>query len=109
MEYKGYTGKVEFDDSVNLFHGRVFNLRDIITFEGATVDDLQREFRASVDDYLAMCAERGEESEKPFSGRFLLRLQPDLHRAAATAAAREDLSLNEWVSNLVGEALRSSR
>lgn len=34
MEYKGYIGKVEFDNEAGLFHGEVTNLRDVVTFEG---------------------------------------------------------------------------
>ena len=34
MEYKGYVGKVEFDDEAGIFHGEVLDTRDIITFQG---------------------------------------------------------------------------
>ncbi len=44
MEYKGYFAKVEFDDEANIFHGEVINLRDVITFEGETVDELRTAF-----------------------------------------------------------------
>jgi predicted HicB family RNase H-like nuclease len=61
MEYKGYLGKVEFDDQAALFHGEVISTRDVITFQGKSVAELKQAFRDSVDDYLAFCAQRGEE------------------------------------------------
>ena len=76
MEYKEYIGKVEFDDEASIVHGRVINTRDVITFHGKSVAELRREFRKSVDVYLAFCAERGEEPDKPFSGQFVTRISP---------------------------------
>ena len=51
MQYKGYVGNVEFDDEANIFHGDVINLRDVITFQGKTVDELRHAFQESIDDY----------------------------------------------------------
>src|SRR5690606_19235847 len=87
MEYQGYLGKVEFDDEANLFHGQVVNIRDVVTFQGESVAELRQAFRDSVDDYLAFCKERGEAPDKPFSGQFVARIPPDLHRQASTAAS----------------------
>ena len=67
ISYKEYRAKVEFDCSARVFHGWVIDTRDVIFFEGISVDELNREFHSSIDDYLAMCAERGEEPDKPFS------------------------------------------
>ena len=86
MQYKGYTGRVEFDDEADLFHGEVIGLRDVITFQGRTVGEVKKAFRDSVDDYLVFCAKRGEEPEKPFTGKLMLRLPPDLHRRVYVAA-----------------------
>ncbi|MEE9368903.1 MAG: type II toxin-antitoxin system HicB family antitoxin [Pontiella sp.] len=58
MEYKGYIGKVEFDDDANIFHGEIINLRDVVTFQGESVTELREAFKDSVDDYLEFCAER---------------------------------------------------
>ena len=98
MEYKGYIAKVVFDDDAKIFHGEVINLRDVITFEADCVDDLVRAFHESVDDYLEFCAERGEDPERPFSGRFVLRLDTELHRKIYIEAKQADKSLNAWIS-----------
>ena len=92
MEYKGYYAKVEFDDEANVFHGEVLNLRDVITFEGETVNELRRAFKDSVDDYLAFCADRGEEPEKPYSGKFLVRVEPELHKRLSIQARKNGKS-----------------
>ena len=52
MEYKGYFAKVEFDDEANIFHGEVINLRDVITFEGETVDELRKAFQDSPEGWI---------------------------------------------------------
>ncbi len=101
MEYKGYIGKVEFDDQAAIFHGEVVNLRDVVTFEGESVEELRKAFRESVEDYLAFCAERGEEPEKPYSGSFTVRISPDLHRDIAIQAQLANKSLNGWIGELL--------
>lgn len=104
LRYKGYTGHVEFDDEAGLFHGEVIDLRDVVTFQGTSVEELERAFQDSVDDYLEFCEERGEEPDKPFSGRFMLRLSPHLHREVYTRARQEGKSLNQWISERLEQA-----
>jgi predicted HicB family RNase H-like nuclease len=98
MEYKGYVGRVEYDDEAGIFHGEVINTRDVITFQGAAVAELKKAFRDSIEDYLAFCSERGEEPEKPFSGHFVTRVSPELHRRISLAATLSGKSLNAWVT-----------
>jgi predicted HicB family RNase H-like nuclease len=109
MEYKGYVGRVEYDDDAGLFHGEVINTRDVITFQGATVEELRRAFRDSIEDYLAFCAERGEEPDKPFSGQFVTRISPDLHRRISLAATLAGQSLNAWVTEQLERGAQQSR
>lgn len=97
MEYKGYVGKVEFDDEAGIFHGEVLDTRDVITFQGRSVAELKTAFQGSIDDYLAFCAQRGEEPNKPFSGQFVARIPPELHRQVNRAARVSGKSLNAWV------------
>jgi len=106
MEYKGYVGKVEIDEEAGILHGEVINIRDVVTFEGQTVDELQQAFRDSVEDYLAFCAQRGEAPEKPFSGKFVIRLPAELHRRAYVKAKLADKSLNSWVREVLETAVQ---
>ena len=86
MQYKGYTGVIEIDEEAGILYGRVLGLRDVITFQGTTVAEARAAFEGLVDSHLEFCRLRGEEPEKPYSGKLLLRLRPELHRALATAA-----------------------
>lgn len=104
MTYKGYEGLVAYDADAELFHGEVINLRDVITFQGRSVDELKQALMESVEDYLAFCAERGEDPEKPFSGQFVVRVEPPLHRAVVSAAKRAGVSLNKWVATILERA-----
>ncbi|WP_368744729.1 type II toxin-antitoxin system HicB family antitoxin [Desertibaculum subflavum] len=102
LEYKGYVGTVEADEGT--FAGRVIGLRDVITFEGASFAEVEQAFRDSIDDYLAFCAERGEAPDRPYSGKIPLRIDPELHRRAATRAEAEGLSLNQWIARKIETA-----
>ncbi len=104
LNHKGYTGHVKFDDEASIFHGEVLDLRDVVTFQGTSVEELERAFKDSVDDYLEFCQSRGEEPDKTFSGRFMLRLSPELHRRAYTSSKREGKSLNQWIAEQLRRA-----
>ena len=108
IEYRGYTGLVEFDADLRSFTGHVVDLRDEIYFEGSSVDELEASMKRAVDHYLAVCAKRGEEPERPFSGKLNLRLGTNLHRAAALAAAADGESLNNWLVRVVESAAKQS-
>jgi predicted HicB family RNase H-like nuclease len=97
MTYKGYSGVVQYDDEAKIFHGEVINTRTVITFQGTTVDEIETAFRDSVDDYLDWCRERNKDPEKPFSGKFVLRLSPELHRRLNIRAKTDNMSLNSFI------------
>jgi predicted HicB family RNase H-like nuclease len=99
MKHKGYSGEAWVDLDAGVIRGRIVGLKDVITFQGATVEEARAAFVESVDDYLAFCAERGEKPEKPFSGKILVRLDPETHRALSMAAEREGKSLNSLVAS----------
>lgn len=105
LNHNGYYGRVDFDDEAGVFHGEVVGIRDVVTFEATNVRDLRKAFRESVDDYLAFCKERGEEPEKPCSGKFMLRVSPELHRQANQLAAASGKSLNAWVADQMEQAV----
>jgi predicted HicB family RNase H-like nuclease len=97
MTYKGYEGVVEYDEEAKVFAGEVVNTRDAIVFQGVSVQELQRAFRKSVDDYLELCRSRNEEPEKPFSGKVMLRMPSALHRRIALKARRKGKSVNQYI------------
>jgi len=107
MKYKGYYGVVQYDDEAKTFHGEVLNTRTVITFQGTTVNEIEQAFRDSVDDYLDWCKERNKEPEKPFSGKFVLRLSPELHRQLNLKAKITDISLNSFIVHTLEKAAAS--
>jgi len=105
MEYKGYIGKTEYDDEAEVFYGEVVGLRDVVTFKGSSVKELQKSFRGSIDDYLAFCKRMGKAPDIPASGRLFLRIPAELHSRAAIVAKSENRSLNTWITDAVKEKL----
>lgn len=106
MKYKGYLGSIEYDDRDKILHGRVLGIQDIVSFEGESVAELEADFQAAVDDYLAACQELGKEPEKPFSGKFTVRVSSDLHADIARHAKDAGKSLNAWVTDVLEQAAR---
>ena len=98
MKYKGYFGQVAYDDEAKLFHGEVIGLKDVITFQGTTVEEIEQAFKDSIDDYLAWCKERGEKPEKTYSGKFNVRVTPDVHASLVLEAAKHGISLNDLIA-----------
>lgn len=101
LSYKNYIGNIKFDDEAEMFYGEVVNTRDVITFQGKTAKELKKAFIDSIEDYLAFCAERKEAPDKPFSGKFNLRIDPLLHKEAYIIAQEEGISLNQLVTKAV--------
>lgn len=99
MHHEGYIATIELDEEAGLFHGEVINTRDVLTFQGRTLDELRAAFADTIADYADWCRERGKEPERPYSGNFSLRISPDLHRRVAAAAARADKSINGYVAD----------
>jgi len=107
LEYRGYVGVVEADDGA--FVSRVAGLRDVVAFEGAIYAEVEEAFRASIDDYLTFCAERGEPPDRPHSGKVPLRMDPELHRRAAVQAQAAGVSLNQWMAGRLEQVLATPR
>ncbi len=104
MKFKGYTGKVEFDEEAELFHGEVVDTRDVITFQGKDVKELKQAFKDSINDYLDFCRSRGEKPDKPFSGKILVRISPELHHALYVKACQKGRSINAVVEEALCKA-----
>lgn len=108
MRYKGYSARVEFSDEDDLFIGRLAGIRDVITFEGETVADLRAAFQEAVDDYLTTCAEMGKDPQKPYSGRVMFRLSPEVHAQVSLAAELGGTSLNQWAETVLSKAAQQA-
>lgn len=105
MEYKRYrAGPIDFDLEENTFSGTVSGLKDVIHFEGTTAKERSRAFRESIDSYLEFCAETGQQPNRPFNGKILVRTEPELRRKAVLRAAVEGVSLSRWISRQIKSA-----
>jgi len=108
LSYKGYTGHIEVDLDADILHGRVLDIKDVVTFEGKTIEEAKQAFQDSVDDYLEFCAELGDEPDKPFSGKLPFRTTPDHHRLIYLAATQAGKSINAWMDDILTESATQS-
>ena len=107
LHYKDYVGSVEFSEEDAVFHGKVIGIKSLLSFEGNSVSTLIEDFHSAVDEYLEFCAEKGKTPERPFKGSFNVRVEADLHRKAAMAAAARGISLNMLVEDAIKQAVGS--
>ncbi len=111
MEYKGYIATIGYDDSTDLLYGHVVNAAPfaIVNFMASDVEGLKREFRTSIEVYLAGCERDGTDAAKPFPGTFELPLYREIYQRVAMAAASEGLDMDEWVSEAIEGKLTGNR
>ncbi len=104
MTYKGYYARIEYDDEDGILFGRLAGIRDGVGFHADNVEELRAAFHEAVDDYLETCAKIGKEPQKPYSGKMMFRVDPEVHRRAALAAELAGKSLNEWAGEVLAKA-----
>lgn len=104
MTYKGYHARIEYDDQDGILFGKIAGVRDGVGFHADNVADLRAAFEQAVDDYVETCAKVGKDPQKPYSGKMMFRVDPDIHRRAATAAELAGLSLNQWAEQVLDRA-----
>jgi predicted HicB family RNase H-like nuclease len=107
MEYKGFSGTVETSLEDEVLHGSIQFINDKVTYEAETVPELKVEFEAAVDDYLETCQKLNRQPNKPFSGTFQVRVNPEMHRQLATLGLKKNKSLNQLANMALGRLLNS--
>ena len=105
MKYKCYEAVVRYSDEDETFVGEVINACDMLVFDGNNVSEVEQSFHAVVDEYLEDCVREGREPEKPFSGQFVMRLDPNLHRSLFIHAKQSGQSLNAYVRDKLSQAV----
>lgn len=108
MRYKGYWAKVQYSEEDNCFWGKIEGIRDSITFEGTSVDELRKDFEGAIDDYIEWCKADGVEPQKQYSGSFNIRIDPELHREASLLSKIKDISLNQFVERAIAKEVKLS-
>jgi predicted HicB family RNase H-like nuclease len=104
MTYKGYSARVEYDDDDGIMTGQIAGIRDGVGFHADSVESLRQAFHEAVDDYVEACARIGKSPQKPYSGRVMFRVDPEVHRKAALAAELSGKSLNQWAEDVLSRA-----
>lgn len=99
--FEGYSGTVEISFEDACLHGRVLFIDDLVSYEGETVKELQASFESAITRYVAHCKKIGKNPNKPYSGTFNVRIGAELHKAAAQAAQKQDVTLNEFVTTAI--------
>jgi predicted HicB family RNase H-like nuclease len=104
LEIEGHNAVVAYDPEIGMFRGEFLGLSGGADFYGDSVEALKREGKTSLDVYLDICRRKNIEPFRAFSGKFNVRLTPELHQAAVVAAAAANESLNEWVAQTIATA-----
>jgi predicted HicB family RNase H-like nuclease len=104
LKYKGYHGSTEYSLEDDCLFGRLLGISDIISYEGNSVKEIKKAFKEAVDDYVETCRKIGKPPQKPYSGKVMFRIDPEVHAKAALAAKLEGISLNQWAERVIKQA-----
>ena len=101
INYKGYAARIEYSDEDDCLIGHIAGINDIVGFHANSVSELHIAFEEAVDDYLETCKQTGRSAQKPYSGKIMLRVPPEIHARAAMMAQAHGKSLNSWMTELL--------
>ena len=104
MTYQGYAAHIEYSDEDACFVGHIAGIRDIVGFHGESVAELRAAFEEAVEDYLETCQKVGRPPQKPYSGKLMLRIPPEVHAHAAMMAETHGKSINQWAAEVLAQA-----
>lgn len=107
LEYKGYTGTVEFSAEDNCIFGKIIGINDLINYKAQDVLELKASCEESVDDYLDTCKELGKQPNKTYNGVFNVRTAKTTHRSLVLLAARKNMKLNELASKALSYLVKN--
>ena len=108
IKYKGFIGSVHFAAEDRIFYGKVEGINDLITFEGSTVDELEKGFQYMVNEHIKDCHKNNTPLEKSYKGNLNIRLSPELHKKAAYNASMRGISLNQYINDTIKKEIESS-
>ena len=108
MTLDGFHARIDYDEETDLFRGEILGLSGGADFYGSSPEELRKEFRASLDVFLAVCREKGIEPRRQYSGRFNLRISPELHEQLALHAQATHKSLNAFAQEALERSLSAA-
>lgn len=104
----GYHARVEVDPEDECFVGHLAGIDDVVGFHGETITEIKDAFHEAVDDYMETCRKTGKQPERPYSGKVMFRISPQVHARAALAAQLKGMSLNQWAEEVLAKAAASA-
>lgn len=107
MTYRGYAARIEYSDEDKCLIGHIAGINDVVGFHGESVAELRAAFEDAVDDYLETCERLGRAAQKPYSGKLMLRVPPEVHAAVAAAAEVSGKSINQWATETFTKAVHA--
>ena len=108
MTLDGFHARIDYDEETDLFRGEILGLNGGADFYGSSPEELRKEFRASLDVYLEVCREKGIAPRRQYSGRFNLRISPELHEQLALHAQATHKSLNAFAQEALERSLATA-
>ncbi len=110
LEYKGYKGSVEYSKEDDCLFGKVLGMsKDLIVYEGNTLNELRTDFEAGIDSYLEGCKVDGIEPRKPFSGTLNIRITPEMHSRIAMLARDAGITINAYIREALQKELELAK
>lgn len=106
LEYKGFIGTVEYSADDHCLYGKVLGTRDLIMYEGESIQELEKDFYETIDEYIETCKELGKDPETSYKGKFSVRISPEKHKLAVVYAQRSNISLNKFVDEAITKKLK---
>ncbi len=108
MEIDGYKAVIQYDPEIEMFRGEFIGLNGGADFYATDIDGLRKEGKISLEAFLDMCREDGVEPRKEYSGKFNLRINPDLHAEVSARAMATGKSLNQWITDLINQSIQTT-
>ena len=105
MTVDGYNAKIEYDPEIDMFRGEILGLTGGADFYGKNPKELRSEFKNSLNVFLEVCKEKGIDPRRNYSGKFNLRIPPELHEKLAIAAQAEGKSINTLAQEALTQRL----
>lgn len=106
LRYKGYIGSVDYSEEDNCLFGKVLGMsKDVISYEGETIEELKADFEAGIEMYLESCKARGIEPRRAYSGTLNVRLNPEIHTKIANVAQETGITINAYIKSALENSL----